>query len=164
MYTTQNNRQRDSQIVRQRGGGGTDRCIQLRTIDREIVRQRRGGGGTDRCIQLRSIDKEIVRQRGGGGGTDRCIHHRTIDKEIVRQIERRRRQVKIDVYNLEQQIQRQLDENHYYIASSFIASLFFTSHFAYQVIFNFRYFSQGKKFEQHRAVQICNTIDKSLQV
>ena len=38
---------------------GTDRCIQLRTIDRERYLDRQEEEvGTDRCILLRTIDRE----------------------------------------------------------------------------------------------------------
>ena len=92
MYTTQNNRQREIErqlLDREEEEVGTDRCIQLRKIDREIVRQlldrEEEEVGTDRCKEHRTIDREIVRQTGGGGGRYR----------------------QIDVYNLDQQIERQ---------------------------------------------------------
>ena len=42
MYTTKNNKQIKKQLDREEEEAGTDRCIQLKTIDREIVRQRGG--------------------------------------------------------------------------------------------------------------------------
>ena len=83
MYTTQNDRQRESNIDREEEEKvSTDRSTQLRKIDREEVKV-----GTDRCIQLRTIDRER-------------------DTQIER---RRRRQVQIDVHNIEQQKERQSD-------------------------------------------------------
>ncbi len=70
MYTTQNNRQRESNIDREEEEEvGTDRSTQLRTIDREEEEV-----GTDRCTQHRTIEREIVRQGGGGGGRYRQMY------------------------------------------------------------------------------------------
>ena len=46
---------------------GTDRCIQLRSINRQrqLDRVEEEKERTDRCMKLRTIDREIVRQRGG---------------------------------------------------------------------------------------------------
>ena len=54
----------------------------------------------------REIERQLDRQEEVG--TDRCIQHRTIGTERQRdsQIDRRRRQVQIDVYNIEQQIEK----------------------------------------------------------
>ena len=80
MYTTQNNRWRDTKIERrirqlqidiynleqqieryldrEEEKVGTNRCIQLRTINREEEE-----AATNRSIQLRTLDREIPRQR-----------------------------------------------------------------------------------------------------
>ena len=110
IYTTQINRQKDSQIERK----GRQVQIDVHNIEVQIDRQfieRRG-----RQVQIdvynieQQIDREIVRQRGTGGGgrysrqmyttqnniqkerqldreeeeegTNRCIQHRTIDRQI----------------------------------------------------------------------------------
>ena len=68
MYTTEINRQIQKQLEGEEDEKvGTDRCIQLRTTDREIVRQRGGGEGRYRQMYTTEINKqrEIVRQRGG---------------------------------------------------------------------------------------------------
>ena len=75
MYTTQNNRQIDRQLERQEEEVGTDRCIQLRTIDREIVRQTGG--------------EEV--------GRDRQMYTTQNNRQRDSKIDRRRRQVQIDV-------------------------------------------------------------------
>ena len=144
MYTTENNRQRDSQIerkewqlqldvhnieqqiyrviVRQRGGGGSYSQMYTAQKNRQIVRQieRRG-----RQLQIdvyhieQQIDRErvdsieqqiyrvIVRQRGRVVATVRCTQKRTIDIQSDCQIERRGKQLQIDVYHIEQQIDRE---------------------------------------------------------
>ena len=106
---------RENQIERRRRQLQKDLYNLEQQIERQLDRQEREVG-TDRCIQLRTIDREIVRQTGGGGGgryRQMNIAQNNRQREIERQrdskIDRRRRQVQIDVYNLEQQIKRQLD-------------------------------------------------------
>ena len=55
--------------------------------------------------------REILTQRGGAGGGryKQMYTTRTIDRERETQIQRRKRQVQIDVYNIEQQLERCLD-------------------------------------------------------
>ena len=93
-------RQRDSQIER-RGG----RCRQMYTTqnNRQIERQidREEEVGRDRCIQLRYREEGEV-------GTDRCIQNKPMDRKSDCQMERKGRQVQIDVYNIEQQIDREI--------------------------------------------------------
>ena len=68
MYTTQNNRQIDREIVyREEEDVGTDTCIQHKTLNRQLDREEEEG--TDRCIQHRII----VRQRDS-------LQHKTIDR------------------------------------------------------------------------------------
>jgi hypothetical protein len=51
-----------------------------RTIDRERnIDIEEEEVGTDRCIQHRTVVREILRSRGGA---DSCIQHRTIDREM----------------------------------------------------------------------------------
>ena len=112
MNTTQNNGQRETQLDEEEEVA-TDRCIQHRTIDREIVRQRGGGGyrqidvcnieqqiererqldeeekeATDRQMYTtqNNRQREIIRQRGGGGyrQIDVCYIKQQIEREIVR--------------------------------------------------------------------------------
>ena len=89
MYTTQNNRQREKQYdSEEEEAVGTERCIQLRTIDREIVSQRGGGGSRYRQMYTTKNNKQIKRQldrEEEEAGTDKCIQLKTIDREIVRQ-------------------------------------------------------------------------------
>ena len=117
MYTTQNNRQIERQLDReeQEEEVGTNRCIQHRTIDRQIDRQS--------IAQInRQIERQLDKEEEEEVGTDRCTQHKTIDRQrdslshktIDRQrqfIERRRRKVQIDVYTTynNRQIERQLD-------------------------------------------------------
>ena len=134
MYRTQNYIQIERQLDPQEGEVGTDRYIQHRsidrwrdslqhrTIDRDIVRQR-GGGGRYRQMYTTSNNRQIVRlfiaqnnrqieryldREEGKEATDRCTRHRTIDRQRDSQIERRRRQVQINVYNKKQQIDREI--------------------------------------------------------
>ena len=113
MYVTQNNRQRE--IVRQRGGEGGYRQIDVCNIEQQIekkVRQRGGGGGSYRQIDVCNIEQQIERdsqieRRRRRIQIDRCIQHRIIDREIVRQRGGGGYR-QIDVCNIEQQIDREI--------------------------------------------------------
>ncbi len=112
----------DREIVRQRGGGG--RYRQMQQIDREIVRQRGGGVGRYRQMCTTQInrqierqfdreeeekvgtDREIIEQREVGGGRHRQMCTTQSNRQRDSSIEKRRRQIQIDVYNIEQQIDR----------------------------------------------------------
>ena len=83
----------ERQLGREKKEVGTDRCIQHKTIDRqkEIVRQR-GGGGSYCQVDVYNIkhwvDREIVRYRAGGGSyrlVDVYNKEQQIEREIVRQ-------------------------------------------------------------------------------
>ena len=90
MFTTYNNRQLERQLDRDEEDVGPDRCIQLKTKDRQ----------RDSQIE-RQLDREEEEV-----GTGLCLQHTTIDSQRDSKIEMRRRQVQIDVYNLKQQIDR----------------------------------------------------------
>ena len=88
MYTTQNNRQRERQLDEEEEEEATDRCIQHRTIDRE-----------------RQFDEEEEKE-----ATDRQMYttQNNRQREIVRQGGRKGGYRQIDVYNIEQQIEREI--------------------------------------------------------
>ena len=91
MYTTQKNRYSEiERYLDRQEEVGTDRCIQHRRIEQQIEIER----------QLDRQEEEV--------GTDRCIQLRRIGTERQRdsQIDRRRWYVQIDVFNLEEQVQR----------------------------------------------------------
>ena len=139
MYTTQNNRKIERQFDREAGVVARVRYIQHGTIDKQIVRQiDRQGGQIVRCIQHRSIDRQRERQidrEEDEVATDRQMYttqnNRQIERQLDREeeeedtdrkmyttqnnrqrdslIERRGWQLEIDVYNIEQQIDREID-------------------------------------------------------
>ena len=126
MYTTQNNGQIERQFIdRRRRNVQIDNLYNNIQIKRQLHRekevdrdetknnrqsdsQQRGGGGNNRKMYTtknnknmeRQVDKEVEEV-----ATGRCTQHTTIysqkDSQIVR---RRRRQVQVDVYNIQQQI------------------------------------------------------------
>ena len=105
MYTTK---------LREEGEVGTDRCTHHRLINRQRDSQQlyreEGEVGTDRCTQHRTIDRQRDSSQldrvEGEVGTERCTQHRTKDRQRDSQIERKRRQVQIDVYKTKKQIDR----------------------------------------------------------
>ena len=113
--------QRDREIVRQKGGGGSYRQIDVYKIEQQIekrdsqIERRRWSLQIDRCIQHnRTINRQIVRMRGGGGSYRRIDVYNIeqyIDREIVRQRGGGGSYRQIDVFKIEQQIERkrQLD-------------------------------------------------------
>ena len=104
-------RQRDTQIERRRRQVQVDVYNIEQWIDSQIVRQRGGGGGRYRQMYTTQINRQIERQlqrEVEEVGTGRCIQHRTIDRQRDSQVEKRRRQVQVDVYNIEQWIDREI--------------------------------------------------------
>ena len=82
-------------------------------IDREIVTKRGGGGGRHRQMYTpqnnRQIERQLHREEDEKVGIDRFIKRRTIDRQRDSQIERRwRRQAEVNVYNIEQEIDREI--------------------------------------------------------
>ena len=66
-------------------------------IERQLDREEEEKVGTDRCKQLRTLDREIVRQRGGGGGGRyRQMYTTEINKQIERQLDREEEEVGTD--------------------------------------------------------------------
>ena len=137
MYTTYNNRQLERQLDREEKEEVQIDVYNLKQkIDREIVRQRRGGGrhrfmftaynnrlierqlvkeeeevGTDRCLQQKNnrlIERYLEREEKEEVGTDRCIQLKTKDRQRDSQIVKRRRQAQVYVYNIQQQIVREI--------------------------------------------------------
>ena len=115
MHSIYDNRQIERQIDRKEEVG-TGRCIQYVTIDRQ-----RDSQINNRLIE-RQLDREMYTLYGNRQiecylyreeeeeevGTGRCIQNTTIDRQRVTQIERRRSQVQVDVYNIQQQIDREI--------------------------------------------------------
>ena len=99
MYTTQINIQIERWLDREEEEVGTDRCIQQRTIDREIVRYR-GGGGSYKQMYTTQINRQIVRELNKeeeeGVGTGGCILLKTINIQIERQFDREEEEEEVD--------------------------------------------------------------------
>ncbi len=113
MYTTQNNRQREIVYRKEEEIATDNRCIQHRTIDRErqFIERRGKQLQTDVYNIEQLIDREIVYREEGEEevATDRQMYTTQNNRQIERKfIERRGRQLQIDVYNIEQQIEREI--------------------------------------------------------
>ena len=78
MYTTQTNRQREREIIKQRGGGGSYRQVDVYNINQQIERERQldeeDKVATDRCIQHSIIDRERQLDREEEEDTDRQMY------------------------------------------------------------------------------------------
>ena len=123
VYNTNQQIERDSQIERRRRRQlKIDRCIQHRTIDRQIdtqIDRRRRQVQIDVYNTIQQIDRELVRWRGRGGRY-RQMYTTQNNRQIERQLDREEEgQLQIDryikhrtidrqsrVYSIEQQIDR----------------------------------------------------------
>ena len=134
MFTTYNNRQIERQLDREEEEVGTGLCLQLRLIyrykdskierrrrqvqedvnnlkqqiDREIVRQRRGGRNRFMYKKYNNRQRQLGREEQEEVGTAFGLQYTTIVRQRDSQIERKKRQVQVDVYNLKQQIDREI--------------------------------------------------------
>ena len=107
----------DREIVTKRGGGeGRHRQMYTtqinRQIERQLQREEEEKVDKNRCIQHRTRDRQRdsqIDREEEEVCTGRCIQHRTIDRQRDTYKERRRRrQAQIDVYNIEQEIDREI--------------------------------------------------------
>ncbi len=113
MYTTCNNRLIERQLDREVEEVGTGRCIQHVTIDRQRDTQ------IERCIKHVTVDRQrdtlikrckqhTTKDRQRDSQIERCIQRARIDRQRDTQIERWKRQVQVTVYNIQQQIDREI--------------------------------------------------------